>query len=541
MSSKKSNLGCLSVIGLVTVLGIAGGYVYRKGWHQLLASRSLTPLSGARVIPDEALMTGFVSSNSKHWEKLDKLGVEKSPEAIAKISSEIEAELSAANIDYQKDIEPWLGNVMFAIVPNPQSWSEPNMMAVLGIKNPLNAYKFLRKIQTNKENKLDSINYKGIKINLVSDSEGSQNNIALLGNKIVIADETAVVKQAIDTFKGEPSLASDPESKTALKQPLKLKNELMKVYITDYDRLLGIGLENSVDANKIAALQPVESLVMGVGTEKKQLNIQSYTQLKPSIDLGEYKPLKQKIARQFPPQTIALINGQGINSFWNTLVTLSQQDRDFKRGLDGVRMSARWLTGLDLDKDIFSWMDGEFALGIVPTQQAIIPELNLKSGLAFVLESSDRDTAQNTLGIVGNQLQNQLGIIPQTQEIDRQTVTNWSVPYSNIGVSYGWIDEDRLLLTLGNDVFASVSNGGSKSLPNSSTYKQLAGKLPKENLSYFYLDMKQAMTEVKQIPNLNLDEQSETMMLLNSIQSIGAASTMTDSQTTKTDFVVLFE
>ena len=49
---------------------------------------------------------------------------------------------------------------------------------------------------------------------------------------------------------------------------------------------------------------------------------------------------------------------------------------NLKTVFDGLRTSTRFITGLDLDQDIFGWMDGEFALAIVPSSQPNIPGLN---------------------------------------------------------------------------------------------------------------------------------------------------------------------
>ena len=213
----------------------------------------------------------------------------------------------------------------------------------------------------------------------------------------------------------------------------------------------------------------------------------------------------------------------------------------FNSLIDGVRDSTRWVSGLDLDRDIFSWMDGEFAVGIVATQQPIIPELNLRLGTVFLLESSDRNTATNTLNSLNNVLQQQLGIISQTKQLKQQTVNQLLVPYSNTGVTYGWLDNKNLLFTIGNNVFESIDNSTQTSLAKSSDFQELARGLPRKNQSYFYFNVDKALTQVEQIPGLPIDYNSETLMFLESIKSIGAASRMIENNTTQTNMVVLFK
>ncbi|MDJ0531808.1 MAG: DUF3352 domain-containing protein [Xenococcaceae cyanobacterium MO_207.B15] len=542
MSSKKSGCGCLPIIGLITVLALGGGYAYKKGWHQRLIGQNLTPIAGAKVIPDEAIMTSFISTNEQHWQQLEKLGIAPAERFIQEVTTEIDKELTALNIDYQEDIQPWLGNAMLAIVPENEQLEDSDILIVLGIKNPINAYKFFRKVQSDEEFDLESIKYKDIKIYTATDEEGDRTNLALLGNKVVLSDEIAIVKQSIDTYKGEPSFASDAENKQALTQPLNLKNSLVQTYITNYDFLLENTLaESSISKEQLDDLQPVKSVVLGIGAEDKQLKLQGFTKFNPNLDLGDYQPLTNEIASKYPEQTLALINGQGISDFWNTLVKISEQDRDLKILLNGIRTSTKWGTGLDLDEDIFGWMDGEFAIGIVPTKQVVIPELNLKLGIALILESSDRDTAQNTLNSLDNAMQQQLGISSQTKQINKQTVTQWYFPYSDLDISYGWLDKKYLLFTFGNNVFDSMNNGSQSSLKTNPKFQKFAQKLPNKNLSYFYLDLEKFMTEIKQIPDLPIDYNSESIVLLDSIQGIGSTSTMTDANTNKTELTIWFK
>ena len=541
MSTRRSGCGCLPIIGIIGALAIAGGYAVKKGWHQLLIGQKLTPISGAKVIPDEAILTGFISTETNHWQQLENLGLDETTTIIQQATTEIDRELTELNLDYEEDIQSWLGNAMLAIVPETPNLDRQNTLVVLGIKNPINAYKFLKKVKTAEKDNLESVEYQGIKINIVTDRQGDKTNLALLGNKIVISDEVTAIEQAIDTYRGEPSFASVTENQIALKQPLKLKNNLVNIYLTDYNNLLTNSWGQSSSQAKLARLQPVESIVLGIGVEEKQLKLKSFTELNPNLIVAESKPITNKIANKFPEETIAFISGQGISDFWSSMVTISEQDRDFNSLIDGVRNSTRWVTGLDLDRDVFSWMDGEFAFGIVPTKQPVIPELNLRLGTVFLLESSDRNTATNTLNALNKILQQQLGIISQTKQLQKQTVNQLLVPYSNTGITYGWLDNKNLLFTVGNDVFESIDNSTQTSLAKSSDFQELARELPRKNQSYFYFNVDKALTQIKQIPGLPIDYNSETLMVLESIQSVGAASKMIDNNTSQTDMVVLFK
>ena len=330
MNTRRSGCGCLPIIGIIGALAIAGGYAIKKGWHQLLIGQNLTPISGAKVIPDEAILTGFISTETNHWQQLENLGLDETTTIIQQATTEIDRELTSLNLDYEEDIQSWLGNAMLAIVPETQNLDRQNTLVVLGIKNPINAYKFFKKVKAAEKDNLEFIEYQSIKINVVTDRQGDKTNLALLGNKIVISDEVTAIEQAIDTYRGEPSFASVKENQIALKQPLKLKNNLVNIYLTDYNRLLTNGWgQSSSSQEKLARLQPIESIVLGIGVNDKQLKLKSFTKLNQNFVVAKSKPITNKIANKFPEETIAFISGQGINSFWSSMVTIGEQDRDF--------------------------------------------------------------------------------------------------------------------------------------------------------------------------------------------------------------------
>lgn len=537
MSAKKSGCGLIPIVSLIGILGIGGViYAYQKD----LIPQALTPLRGAKVIPDRAIFTSFISTDDRDWQRLETLGVEGAETLIEDTTKEIETELSQLNINYPTDIQPWLGNIMLAVVAEDETLTEKHSLLILGIKNPINAYKFFNKFKTQKGEKLGFVKHNGIKINQAKDEQEQVTNIAILGNKIVVSDSILTVKQAIDTYKGEPSFASNPDNRKVLQEPLNLKNSLVQVYITDYDRLLESTFYNP-NQGEITTLQPLESIILGIGIEDKQVTMQSFAKLKPELELTEARPINNQIANKYPEQTIALFNGRGISQFWLDLVKISEKDPNLQAGLKGMRYSTRLVTGLNLDEDIFSWMDGEYGLGIIKTDLALIPEIDLKLGTVIILETSDRNKAQNTLDSIVNTLEARSGISPQIEKNQNQTITQWNIPNSNNYISYSWLDKENLLLTIGNNVIYSMNQSGSNSLKENPKFQKFVASIPKKSIGYFYVDMEEFMTTMKQIPGFYESYDPESIAIFDSIQGVGATSTMPDSHTTKTDLVLWFK
>ena len=544
MNSRKFGVAKFATIAIaVTIVG--GSWIYTKGWHQFLFAKKLTPVAGAQLIPDEAIMSSFISTDVNNWIKLEQLGLPQFNELFPDEIQEIEGELSEVGISYQRDIQPWIGDTMIALVPTTDSSEiiqDVDTLVIIGIDDYFKANNFLQKIQSQAEITSRKSKYKGLDITTYTENRVNSVNTALIGNKIVASNKIDTVKKSIDTYKGQPSLINAAKTKEIFQQKLDINNSLAQVYFTNYDRLIASSLQDAeLSENTIENLQILQSLSMGIGTEDNKLRLQGLAKLNSQIVKEEYTNSPGKIIETLPKETIAFFSGQGISNFWSELSEITSQEPDLKTAFNGLRTSTKFVTGLDLDRDIFGWMDGEFALGIVPSSQPYIPGLNLGLGGAFALETSDRKTAQNTIDKLDNKFQQNLGISSQKRNIKKTDITQWPISNSNVALSSGWLDKNNLLLTLGSEDIKSLYDSKKPSLEKNPKFQEIVQELPKKNLGYFYLDIEKIMTEispflVEQDPILD-----KVIAVLNSIKVIGGTTSIIDRENSQTDMVILFK
>ena len=225
MSSTNFRVAKLSIMAIAIAL-VGGSLLYAKGWYQFLFNKKLTPIAGAELIPDEAIMSSFVSTDINNWTKLEQLGLPQLNELFPKELAEIEGELSEVGINYQQDIQPWIGNSMIALIPTSNSSdviTDSHPLLIIGIEEPIKANNFLKKIQSQFEANTEETQYKGFDITTYTDTRGNIFNTALLGNKLVVANEIATVKKSIDTYKGEPSLTKAAKTKDIFQQKTRIR------------------------------------------------------------------------------------------------------------------------------------------------------------------------------------------------------------------------------------------------------------------------------------------------------------------------------
>ena len=549
MPEKKSNW--LVPVGIGAAAVIAGGatlsYLYLRGTFT-----DVSPLASAKIVPDEALMAGFISPDSKSWAQLQKFGTKEAQQLISKSVADLNQEmLKESQIDYDKDIKPWLGSVMFAVLPattspttptpptpptpmTPSLVNAPNILFVVGTKDKISLFNFANKLNKSKE-KLAESDYKGVKI-LEPSTKGSKTYVAVLGDHVIFSDSKKSVESAIDTYKGEPSFASQEGVRSMVTKGVDIQNPVVQLYLPNYGSSIQQLIANNPNASPLPPeslnqLKMVKSLVAGIGIDNSGIRMKAVAKIDPALNLVPYKPTPGKVIAQFPLDTVALVSGQGIKQGWSAFVTQTISIPGWEEEFDQMRKQFKTNFNLDLERDVFGWMDGEFALGAISANQGIAAQYGF--GGALVLKTSDRQTAENTLAKV-NELAKTNAINVTQRNIQGKTVTEWSSPGQEAWLGYGWLDGESLFIATGGSVVDAMASN-SQSLENSQSFKAITNTLPKPNVGYFYLDMDKTTALINR--NLPDNQQSrippETSALLNSIRGIGVTATQPDSSTSQ--------
>ena len=540
MSSNKFGCGCWSFLGIISASLIGGWYIHSSGW----LGKELTPIEGAKVIPSEAIVTSFISAEPQNWLHLQQLGLPETERLIEKNLANLKQDLSdSTDINYQEDLQPWIGGLMIALLPEQSSTQEDgNVLIVVGIKNKLKALNFIRKIHKENQKNWQERKYQGIKITEVKNDNNQIISSALLGDKLIISNENQTLEKSIDAYKGKTSLASALSAKEILSQQLTIKNPVAQVYFTDFTYLIGQMAKEDISAATLADLQQLDSVIMGIGLQKEGIRFQSITNLKVESDNSNFLSTNSKILTKLPTNSIATLNGQNLNQIWSTTIQTIEADKDLRRVLDMGRLSFRYGTGLDLDEDFFSWMDGEFAFSLITTKNKIIPGLGIGLESIIILETSNPQKAKSTLAQLEKSLQTSAGIYSQQKKIaNKPTITEWLLPQNNFPLAYSWIDNNHLVFTIGNSEFEFMNNSAGNSLERSNKFKAIARELPNHNFGYFYLDMNQIMPIINRLPADSSDISPEAMTVLNSLEGIGATNTMPDKSTSQLDVLFLFK
>ncbi|MCC5602804.1 DUF3352 domain-containing protein [Nostoc favosum] len=551
MPESKSKFLIPAVGAAVVIAGSIAAYTYFKA----PSGGSSDAIGSAKVVPSTALMATYITTDPQAWAKLQQFGTPEAQKLVAKNLEDFNKQMfSDGNVSYEKDIKPWAGGVMIAVLPpNPVKpaqlnvpsgtpnittnlQQEPNILIVVGIKDKLSALNFANKLKSQKGVKFQESDYQGQKIIETTENGKPTYSVVLNNNHLVLAPKKQAVEKAIDTFKGQSSFASKEGASSILKG-VDVKNSLAQIYIPDYAGMVqqlaaGNPQVKQLPPQALAQLKQIKSVMAGVGVDNGGVRVKAIANLDPQLNKFQYQSSPGNIVGQFPTGTFALISGNGISRGWETLVEESKNYPEMKQGLEQVRGQLKFVN-IDLDKDIFGWMNGEFAFGAIPSNQGVLT--NVGFGGALVFDTSDRKTAEATL--------TKLDTLAKTQQINvantnigGKDVTEWQIPRQGALLSHGWLDQDTVFVALGGPVAEAIGDRNNPSLDNSDTFKAVTGSLQKPNGGYFYLDMDKTQT-VPLIKSL-ISSDANTITMLGSIRGLAFTATSPDKSTSELEMLL---
>lgn len=455
----------LPVLGAMAIAG--GGAAY----YVMNNASVQGPSAVARYMPDETAIAISLTLNDKAWAQLDKFGTPAARQLVQEQITKLQKDsLQSSGIDFNQDIKPWLGEVMIGLQPGeapakPDAKSptgsqispspNTNLLIAATIKDKAKALSFQNTLKDKVKAEPEAIEYKGYKISKYSPlpPKNPQPNSAFKGqptftllvqDTLLIATSQKTMEAAIDTLKGEPSLASLPGAKSLMGDDLKVENVVARFYLPNSEglaKLVGTG----VDSKMLESLKVYQSGSAVLGIDGQGIRLRSRVQMDPKHPAAANYPASPgKIAGYFPAQTFALSSGYDLsNLLKQTMAQVEAQTPEAKQGMEQFRQAFKAQTQLDLDKDVMSWMNGEFAVGLMQ-------ESNSFGGVggALLVQTSDRAAAEKSL-VQLNTWASKMGIpVSAAPGSAKPMAARPSVAPGAPALSHGWVDDKTLYLTI---------------------------------------------------------------------------------------------
>ncbi|MEH2319302.1 DUF3352 domain-containing protein [Nostoc sp.] len=547
-NKKPSLVLTLSAAGLL--IG-AGSIAY---W--LLSARQLSSsdlLVGSNIIPGDALFAVSLTTDAQQWQQLRQFGTRETQAELDKNLVELRDRFLTNNgYDFQKDIAPWVGNDVTIAFLAPDTASKPapkpvtttedpandqqSMVMVFPVKNPEIAKSILAQPKTLKQGKWIDRTYQGIAIKQNQGQAGENFCAALIdGRFLVITDNPKATERAIDAYKNKTSLAAtggfaENFLKIANYQPF----AQFYVNVPTAAKIAAASPNRPLPAQVLAQLQNNQGLAGTMTLEPEGIRFKGVSWLNPNSQrVLAVENKAGEMQSRLPSETLMMLSGGNLQRLWGDYVLTSQGNPLSPIAPEQIRGGIKSLTNLDLDKDLLSWMKGEFSLSVIPTTPKQGSPNDFRAGLVFMVQASNRQSAETSLKQLDDVMRNQYQFQVQPAKVADQPVVNWVSPYGTLTATHGWLDGDIAFLVVGAPITDKIVPKPNNTLASTIPFQQTVPTEPNPTNGQFFLDVERT---VKNFPLPTLIPNQQT--LLNATHSIGITSAVSDSRSNIYDIFI---
>lgn len=517
MNSQRS-FSSFVVAGVIALLAIAiaGFYwFFTKSPVNLIAPTS-QPSAAVFVSKIAPVMTSLLVNP-------DKLQALESKGELSGIKTSL---LAKSGIDYRQDIQPWLGKEITLAVTNldidrdPENGQQPGYLMALTTTKPEKSREFVELLFSKRVlagGNLATEEYKGVKL-LYDDAPSAQGLLAsaLVGkNFVLFANDPKVLRDAINNVQAaDLNLTNSIQYQKATQQLPKSPLAIAFLNLPTVAKWQGLELSKP----------SYDSQIISLTLDSKGLLAET-SFLAASASVAPSPPLSQPLgALQYIPASAGLaISGSNLSNLDNSeLAKLwrqatatiygSGEDAIAKLAPPLVDLQKRW--GINLKADIFNWVQGEYAIALLPQKQ---PKT---ASWVFAVEKSPQVAA----GIARlDAIATAKGLTISPLTLDQQKISAWT----ELTAQGKTTDtKNRPLLTveakvqgvhttLGNyEIFTSdletlneILKSPENSLTKNRNFQDSIAAIPQSNQGYIYLDwIKSQQFLERQLPILKLVE-----------------------------------
>jgi Protein of unknown function (DUF3352) len=469
----KSTAIAAALLTTATVAGV-GGYYYLQ-----TKDPGDRPEQLALAVPEQAYAVGYIATDPKVWSKLDRFGNPIAKQLIDRSIQQLQKE-TVGDIDFAKDVQPWLGNVMLASFANDKATEKPTFLAVSKVKDKLSAFNFLNKLKNKSKEPTTESDYKGVKIWSASGKDSF--HVAYSDDWLVGSADRAAVEKSIDTLKGATSFSQKNGNQFFASGRLNLLNPIASVYI-NLPRMAAAVSKNdrNLGSQQVTKLVKTQSLVAGMGIDDQGLRAKAFTQM--NDDSFKLPITSGKVLTNLPTDSAMVINGSGIKNIWDKVVQESTEEPQLKEAIESLRKEFRTQTKLDLDKNVFGWLGGEYVIGVFPQTEGLLGSFT-GFGLTAVIEGTEPKANEKSLdAMVKGLVAGKISINPRQAE--GKTINDIPSPFG-VGnlLSYGSIDDKTVFLS-------TKKSTATEPLNKSADFQKIVGTLSTSSQGLTYINFQQ--------------------------------------------------
>ncbi len=337
----------------------------------------------------------------------------------------------------------------------------------------------------------------------------------------VIATDRQTIQKMIDTSaeipeQKLPSLADNPLFLRSLNNPLWSKSliagygdfkelgkisELLAADLPETSEIAGFSREEYLESLKYTLAQ-YSSLDLFTWVTPKGIRSQSNSYFS---ELRSPSPkdtaTRDRLLSHLPANIYGAITSRNLNRQWQWFVDESKRQSTYKILVEVVRMLNPLIAGsgldLDIEKDIISWIDGEYAVVAFPSDRSPFQEIGVDFTVGALIRTSKPEAANAALAKLtkyfGNLDKEFLQV--KKRQVGATVLTSFEFPDPRVSgktqsiFAYGWRDRQTLMLTLGANTASAFVPIPKPALAESEMFRDAIADMPQPNFGYFYLNV----------------------------------------------------
>ena len=518
MNRQNSLFGFL-VAGAIALLAIVfvGFYWFAKSPVTITAA---TSQPGASIFVSKfSPITVSLLVNPERLQALDKDG------ELSKLKNNL---LTKSKINYQEDIQPWLGNEITLAVTSldsdrdPENGQQPGYLMALATTQAEKSREFLELLFSKRVlagANLGTEEYEGVKL-LYDNPPPKQDFLAgaAVGDRFVLfANDLKVLKDAINNVQApDLNLNSSVQYQKATQQLPKGTLASAFLNLPTLVKWQGLELQESTyDSEVISLVLKSQGLVAETSfLSSLATNSPSSTPLL-SQPVGALQYIPQSAGLAIAGANLSNLGDTDLAKLWKqatATIYSSGKNANSQIAKPLSELQNRW--GINLSEDIFSWVKGEYAIALLPQS-----EQNPESWV-FVVEktpevaeglsrldaiASSKGLNTNSLALNNQKISAWTELIAASKKVDDKNRPAYTVDTKVQGVH----------TTVGNyEIFASdletiaeILTAKDNSLLKNRNFQDSIAAIPQPNQGYVYLDWTKSKNLIeRQLPILKLVE-----------------------------------
>jgi hypothetical protein len=491
------------IAGSLVLLSIAGGGLYwilvQSPWSILRGGITTYP-EAAIFVPKNApamVSLGINPDRLEAWRLLaTPIGDRKQSR---RESSEIKQNvLATTGLNYQEDIQPWLGDeVTLAITSldfdrTPNNGIQPGYLLAASTKKPKLAREFLQ-LSLSKgaiEGKSDLVfeEYEGVKLiykRPVNKQTEATLASAVVGDFVLFANYPKVLREAINNVQAvDRNLRSNLSYQKALATIREPRIAIAYANLPALSAWLG-----KTDTPETPEVDQI--LTVALSAKSGGLNLQTALSGLPEGDRNPLLIDSVTALKYLPKQTIFTASGVNLKEFWEDITTNLEPNSPIAQIVTQTIAAIENPLDIHLAEDIFSWVKGEYALALLsnPESQQLdwlfiaekTPEVNLDEAI----EHLDNLAKERGLNIATFPLKNvdvtawtKLNTASQDSTVKLEAQVKGAHTSINNYEIFGTSVE----------AISRALNAKEEPLLVTTGFKNAIASIPKENDGYLYVD-----------------------------------------------------